>query len=1270
MQTRAIRPSGDTGISLPKLGHGHQYESLCVAKRGFLARLFGRPAITKQTLGFAELVQARMSGGAKSRGGGADLLEGFCQQHFSGAARELLVGDSNRLFRNATAVGETHAAALAKVLTACTRSEVVSALTKAISDHGNVSTAKATERAHVVYTAFVAQAARHQDRQAGKTVAALSKALEAVEFLTDGAARHDELTRIADQLGSSTFVGSETARVDLGRKLAAVRATWAQSGSPEAMVKALTGTVTLAMSSKALDDKLTRLTAIENSVALAKGMPAPKLAQVHAAITSARSFIGTVKSRDADQAALDKELQALGSTTRTPADELELAKALGQLDKASDYVAARQALDHIRATVTGMGQSAILKRLCEWIRAKPDNKPDVRDQTYQLALIGQGDPDIIDMIFKGADWHDDAWRLKAAVVAPGDERALKNLDVQHNLRIVASELDRVMQNESLRGKDGAHLPRNVFGATLADPKLIGWFMRHAPGIVGDHNLVIANWISLSCYDSATGRVDANKTKPLFDSLRLQGLDPSHIEQYIQQGFRNSAAVVKCREQVCKFARALESAKLLTEMEQARSIHYRAEKLTQNMLKAAIGVDPAGMSDIAIAEKMQAELRNAVAFATKNTQADLAALTTRRDALVTQIKNGANKLKSLGGDAKLDLFDAPGRITESVTLYQHALDALADQDTVDNPQTSAADKAAAAKGRDEHLAALKFFNILKLRENTDVAFQSRERGPKRSIENLRKVKDELLVLLELAQVESNIEVTRAKQTSSSTSDLFVKRAMRVAVLQEAVASGSDEFTPKDKAGAILKRMAAFGFQVGTSNEHMSNILRRSTEDLMQNTKSLAALCTLYEAEEQVRDVGKRVAGKTGPEPEAAPVSDVDKKRAENAGIIRNQLKELAPNTSFAIRYGTFGEVTVSLPVFVGVSVSGQTRAQRDNAIVISHDDVGGKPRYSLKLVGGASVRQGVSVSAIADLLSVKGHVSRGSEEGYSFTFDDRDACMNLALALASGDAADPRVWTGAKIQTEQSANKGVGASINASLDLGVLALEAQAQIKGSREVTVQTSAFGRTETYGRHFEATASASATLIGDLGAKDTTTGVDRTVSRSLTTYLGMFAPDCALNVSAKLINGNLDACLKYVLPPALKGQIETFKAQLEGVEDGTQVFVRCRLDPTVRASANALLGKAEKTLLEATLIAGDNVAQRRQVAKDAARALVVKAYALTAKPEAYIPEGLGWTTQALVEVTSSRKAFDYFASSEALETRFIPFDAPAGLLRNDVEV
>ncbi len=148
------------------------------------------------------------------------------------------------------------------------------------------------------------------------------------------------------------------------------------------------------------------------------------------------------------------------------------------------------------------------------------------------------------------------------------------------------------------------------------------------------------------------------------------------------------------------------------------------------------------------------------------------------------------------------------------------------------------------------------------------------------------------------------------------------------------------------------------------------------------------------------------------------------------------------------------------------------------------------------------------------------------------------------------------------------------------------------------------------------------------------------------------------------------MDNCLKYVLPPALAGQIASFKSQLEGVEDGTRIFVRCRLDKDVRRDANVLLGQAEKILLDATLITGDNAARRRQEAKDAARALVVQAYALTAKPEAYIPEGLGWTTQALVEVTSSRKAFDYFASSEALETRFVPFEAPAGLLRSDIEV
>ncbi|MES2483146.1 MAG: hypothetical protein V4609_14195 [Pseudomonadota bacterium] len=1235
-------------------------QSLMPAKRNFLQRLadriMGRPAVRNEQVAYAALLHGRMQVSRLQRDqlvrGGANDLQGepvislksfaaqLVQQDDAGktlaAFAETVAKSVRQNPRQARHVLERHGAAI-----------VEGEIFKVAKDLAGVDDAKARALARVAHTTMVANVALADEEGTGTSTSVRSEIDKAFGKFEAAGTITDKLTalrNIEHRIDLAVLL-SPAAKQHYMARVELLRNHVVDPGQAHKELLALRDGVTTDTPKDKLDE---RLAAVRVLVAIITKDQAPSAKQRAELLEQAGkldAFLSALSTRTEDLAAL--------------APYANLHTQVGKLD-AQAYVDTHERLRHIRSTASNMGGAAALKRLDEMVIDQDSFRwiQDVRD----------GDTGIVDMIFKGAEWHEDAWRLKAAVIAPGDERALKNLDVQHNLRIVASELDRVMQEETLRGKDGADLPRNVFSATRADPNLIGWFMRHAPGVVAERNLVIANWISLSCYDPATGTVDASKTKPLFDSLRLQGLDPAHIEPYIQQGFRNSAAVVKCREQVCKFARALDDAKLLKEMEQARSVRFRAEALTQHMLKEALGVDPAGMSSEDIDTRMRASLKSAVAFATKNTQADLDALTARRDALVTRIKNSADKLKALGGDPKLeDLFNTPGKVVESVALYRHALDALADQETVDNGKTPA-DQLAAAKGRDAHLAALKFFNIAKLRENTDVPFKSRERGPKRSIENLRKIKDELLLLLELAQVERNLEVARAKQGSSTVSDMFVKRAMRVAVLQEALSSGSDDFTPKDKAGAILKRMAGFGFQVGTANQHMSDILRTTTEDLMRNTHGLPALCTLYEAEEQIRDAGKRVAGKV--EPESEPVSDVQKKRAENAGIIRSQLKELAPNTSFAIRYGTFGEVSVSLPVFLGISVSGETRAQRDNAVVISHEVADGKDRFTLKLVGGASVRQGVSVDAIADLLSVKGFVSRGSDQGYSFTFDDRDACMNLALALASGDAADPRLWTDAKIQTEQSANKGLGASIHAGLDLGALALEAQAQIQGSRELAVQTSGFGRTETHGRHFEATASASATLAGDLGAKDASAGVDRTVSRTVTTYLGMLAPDCELNVSAKLINGNVDNCLKYVLPPALAGQIASFKSQLEGVEDGTRIFVRCRLDKDVRRDANVLLGQAEKILLDATLITGDNAARRRQEAKDAARALVVQAYALTAKPEAYIPEGLGWTTQALVEVTSSRKAFDYFASSEALETRFVPFESPAGLLRSDIEV
>jgi hypothetical protein len=1290
--------------------------SLRPASRSFVARLFsrGRPAIRNEQLEFAQWMQTRMHYSAQAerqfRNEGdpepknfndkpetqkfKDELGSFLQGLLHG---KLDLSPANLFSAVEAEVGNPSSALDAPALLGAVSAK---ALLKLLEDwlktSGHVKPqARAEELARVVYTAMVSKVASVARDKADEKIKGMWN-----EFVRIGMISSDKkdgklesynalLIELDKQALHSAIPGASMDWVALGKAIKSAMSNLDVRGYILDSAKGL-----VEKAGFDAEDLKNRLGQLDFLTSLCAATGADR-SVCEEAIHAARAHLGVLKNFDRDQDALKEKLRLISGKA---APALNLHESLAELRtdrKPAAYVRARQALDHMLGQVPGASQDQVLLRLSDFVAPMGEHG---RDQTYLLGLIHQGDADIIDRVFHGPEWHEDAWRLKAAAIPPGDERALKNLDVQHNLRIVAFELDRAMQHATLnqtgRGEFSSNpfsdlvrrlrkvdrpedLPRNVFSATRPDAKLLGWFMRHAPGIVADRNLVIANWISLSCYDPATGTIDKSRTQPLFDTLRLQGLDPGHIEQYIQQGFRNGAAVVKCREQVCKFARALDDAKLLKEMEQARSVRYRAEELTQRLLREVIGTDPAGMSSEQIAERMKSGLKHAAPHATENMPAKLARLTVRREELLTEIMNGAGPLKSLGGDTKLDWIKSAGKLAEQVHLYQHALDALMYHDILSDSAKPAADRAAAEAGLQKHLGALKYFNILKLRENTDTLLTRRDRGltPKtdigsraETIRNLRAIQGLLRPLRELAQVDSTIAAIRPMLIGSSAGDLFVERAMRVAILQEAVASGSVDFTPQAKAGAVLKRLASFGFQPGSSNENMRGLLRQATEHLTQNARSLEDLCKLYDVQEQARSARAAVTGKS--DVRSALKGDVRKKRAENAKIIRSQFQDLGPDSSLAIRFGAFGELSVSLPVLFVLSVSSETQVQRDNAITISNEEVDGKSRYTLKLVGGASVRSGVSVDVIADLLSAKGFVGRGADQGFSFTFDDREACMNLALALAGGDPADPRLWQGASVQTDQAIGKGAGASIEAGLDLGVLALEAQAQIQGGREVSVQESAFGRTETYGRHFEATSSAAATLIGDLGDKEVEAGIDRTVTRTLKTALGMFAPDCELTVSARVVGGNLDRCLRYVLPPGLAGRIDDFRKELEGVDEGTQLFVRCGLDPQVRAQANELLAKAEKILLDATQGSREGAGRRHQAAREEARKLVVAAYALTERPGAYIPQGLGWTTQALVEVTSSRKVFDYFASSEALETRFLPFETPVGPLRDDVEV
>lgn len=73
--------------------------------------------------------------------------------------------------------------------------------------------------------------------------------------------------------------------------------------------------------------------------------------------------------------------------------------------------------------------------------------------------------------------------------------------------------------------------------------------------LGERDLAMANWIRLSLHDPVTGQPDAAKQAELFGQLRAGGLDTQQIELHAAQGFRSSADVQACANQIRAFSQA-------------------------------------------------------------------------------------------------------------------------------------------------------------------------------------------------------------------------------------------------------------------------------------------------------------------------------------------------------------------------------------------------------------------------------------------------------------------------------------------------------------------------------------------------------------------------------------------------------------------------------------------------------------------------------------------------------------------------------------------
>jgi hypothetical protein len=883
--THAPAPSGRYGYTHQPMAGGaagaalkQKLEALRPASRSFVARLFsrGKSAIKDEQLEFAQWMHTRMHYSAsverhenKMNDGKHEESERRPEQlseHLdpflgrqAGVLKGLLGGrrqvSEEELFAKVHQLleGDLQANDALALLGAHSAKDFMEGLKKHL-DPLCRSPLRSQELARVIYTALVSKVALTANDQAEVQLHSMRQELQEIRLMEDKTGTRQ--ARLNNLLGNfdkhvrhSAISGTHMDWLTLGNE---IRSAAGKPVAREYMINAaktvdhianvattLVEGARFAAAPEAMVSALIQLDELASISAAA--LSGDDRTACDATIQRARSHVLIVGNYEKDQLALQAKLHAIAKSADHPG-MLNLHESLAEIKSDADparYVRARQALDHLLAHASADVAAEVLTRVCRGVQ--PASLLG-KDQTFQLEQMHHGDEHVINALFSdgGARLHGYAWHLKAAAIDPGDDRALKNLAVRHNLSIARSAIARAIQFEQDSWKKGMSRP---FRDGLPYSNLPNWLMGHARGLGGDRHRTVAHWISLSCHDPETGRIDERKLQSAFQDLVEEGHDPARVAPYIQHAFRDMAAIVECQEQVCQFVRAPEDARLLEEMQKAPSIRSRVETLKHAMLVKATGKGATAATDgEQIAVQMRAALNSVAPHLTRSMNG-LDRLRSERAGVLTDILAAAQ----VHDHSKFTWLNHPARVAESREHWKIALLALeSDEAAQANPHHPDA-----RKTRDDCLARLKFFNVEKLRENGPKLFSARTRGPQATIAHLRAIKPQLALLNQLAQLDGDIEAVSGTKANTDESDQFIERALRLAILQEAADSKKlIEFTPQAYTGNILKRMATFGFDPGSENEHMRNLLRMITEGLVDNASSLETLCERFELAEQL------------------------------------------------------------------------------------------------------------------------------------------------------------------------------------------------------------------------------------------------------------------------------------------------------------------------------------------------------------------------------------------------------------------------------------
>lgn len=992
---------------------------------------------------------------------------------------------------------------------------------------------------------------------------------------------------------------------------------------------------------------------------------------IRTSIAQTRDFLGMLERRE-------ETLRNIHNRT--------LAEVLTNLD-ANQYCVAAHGMEDVLSAVKDAGPSDVYERLGKLITHS--------SQARWLGDIHAKDPEIIDMIFKGAEWNNDAYAMKRAAIdqrhqevcSSAEQRhgkagvtpdaaslqtaldnadarqrfELRNLDVQHSLRLASQQLDETMRALAAQDPKLARiLPHGAFSALKADAKLIIWLKNNAPAAVQGLDLMIANWISLSLHDPAKGELDGARAKELFNLLLREKLDVDQIKQYVRQGFSSTASIVACQEQISNFAKEFTRASgLIKGVSAALAPTAEAERVGGGIFHKITGLS-AELGDGPEASAAIQRRFDQVLGWTKN-EALLVGLREKRDSLISQLSKAPDGLPPAKDRDWLSNPKEDKARTKALNLVSDVLQQDREAQRLDLTPDA---RKASEKQRDALLKQLAGFSPSELKPTKSKTVPS--------LAQLRLIEPQLGMLRDLFQThrnESNLKVLveRGRAEQSGFGD-FITQVRHLAIFREAVASQDAEFTPANHTGAILNRMKAFGFDPGSASPTIQGALRNAAEKLRADERPVGELCKAYDPEPAKAQIISRIKG-GGPDKSqradiaarasageagggAPKISDAEKQRRAIHTNIDHSLKAMQAGQSFSISFGTMGTVEVSAPFVPFASATVNLSVKRDNSLRISLDDSG---TYTIEIRAGDQVRKGVSLATFADLLTLGAGVSADRASGQRFRIADQDLCRKLVAGLATGEASNPELWAKATVERVAQSGKAIDASANLTLDATIVALTGELAASAGVSREVSRSASGETEMISARIAASAKAGISVAAGALEAEKVAGIDLAVHKALDKQFGMLSATSHVTMVATVVGNNADSCLTRLLPAGLpKGEVDALRAQVKNLEDGSELFLRATIKKDVSRRVNSLLAEATAERDRANLSRDPAV---KQGAKAAQQRLTREAYALTAQAESYVVEGIGWTNKTIVEKSRGMGIYQQYASGERQESQFVAF-------------